>query len=101
MTPEKFKFDKDKDYCIDPNGDVHTLQPSEDGFYKLADLQSHVGGYIEIVPSHYEFELTQTHVGYANEEGRLLNLEFNKRASELFGMPLVGSVAIIRRDRLE
>ncbi len=56
----------------------------------LEELQRAVGGYIEAVPG--------THArAYCNEEGRLLGLPLNLRASAHFRQILVGDVVELER----
>jgi hypothetical protein len=82
-------------FRIDPNGEVHKLDAPKSGeTYALDELQSMVEGYIETVyPSPFP-----DHVCFANEEGLLLGLPYNEKASELFDRDLVGRVACIRKE---
>lgn len=58
----------------------------------LAEAQAAVGGYIELMPrSKQSPRLT----AYANEEGRLIGLPVNIRASELLGYAVVGDVVVL------
>lgn len=88
----------DKSFRIDPDGEVHELDDPKDGeAYSLDELQAMVEGYIEtIYPSPFS-----THVCYANEEGIMLDLPFNERASVLFERELVGRVACIRKEHVK
>jgi hypothetical protein len=56
----------------------------------LADLQKHVGGYIEGV------QVSGTsQFGYVNEEGLLLGLEQNPLASKLTNTYIVGNMVVL------
>jgi len=84
-----------KDVRIDPNGEEHLLE-SDDKYYGLKFLQEQVGGYIEMIPCPF----SRNHLGVANEEGLLLGLDYNEKASEMFGGALVGPVLVISTSRL-
>jgi hypothetical protein len=73
----------------------------------LIDLQTMVGGYVEIVP-HWKTYQGQLCIAYANEEGKVKGLPFNLEATELWykqlqyarqqsvtGDILVGDIAIV------
>jgi len=60
----------------------------------LDELQALVGGYIEAVPG-------SDHRAFCNEEGLLLGLPFNARASLRFGVPLVGPVVELEPGEAE
>ena len=57
----------------------------------LEQAQAILGGYVEMV-----------HVGdmqvLINEEGRMLEMPLNEKASEMFGQPLYGPVLILEGD---
>jgi hypothetical protein len=92
-------LDLSTDLLIDPNGEVHKLDGPDNGEnYTLTELQSMVKGYIEVVPG---CPFSSEHIGVANEEGILLNFEYNAKASELFGVDLVGPIAVIRSERMK
>jgi hypothetical protein len=84
-----------KDIRIDPNGEEHLLE-SNDKYYGLKFLQDQVGGLIEMI--HCPF--SRNHMGVANEEGLLLGLDYNAKASEMFDGALVGPVLIISKSRI-
>jgi hypothetical protein len=84
-----------KDVRIDPNGEEHLLE-SGDKYYGLKFLQEQVGGLIEMI--HCPFSLK--HMGVVNEEGLLLGLDYNEKASEMFDGALVGPVLIISKSRI-
>lgn len=59
-------------------------------------MQNWVGGYIELVPIQGKPE----YVAIVNEEGLLLNLDYNENASSYAGIDLVGNVIICKRDEI-
>lgn len=61
----------------------------------LEQMQSAVGGYIEIVSINAET------IAIVNEEGLMKHLPHNPPASELVGRPLVGNVLIMPRAWLD
>jgi hypothetical protein len=97
--PDRHGLDLSTDLRIDTNGEVHKLDDPKNGEdYTLDELQSMVEGYVEVLPG---CPFSGEHIGIANEEGLLLGFEYNQKASELFGMELVGPVAVIRRERMK
>jgi hypothetical protein len=54
-------------------------------------LQEHVGGLVQVYPCTY---LGKRHDCWVHEEGRLLGLPHNQRASEMCGFHVVGTVVI-------
>ena len=70
------------------NGEKVYITPKNKKNFTLKELQTHVGGFVEQIPA------GECHVLYVNEDGRLLNLQLNRKASELvkqFGYtPIVG-----------
>jgi hypothetical protein len=97
MMPLDLRVLGESDIRIDPNGEIHKMLPADDEQYTLEELQAAVEGYIDIIPGIF----SAGHIGLANEEGLLQGLEYNRTASELFQRELVGSVAVIRRDRMK
>jgi hypothetical protein len=97
MTPLDPRIFAESDICIDPTGEIHKMEPKDGEAYTLEELQAAVEGYIEVVPGLF----SAGHIGLANEEGLLQGLEYNQTASELFQRELVGTVAVIRRDRMK
>lgn len=59
-------------------------------------MQNWVGGYIELVP----VQGKPDYVAIVNEEGLLLNLDYNENASSYAGIDLVGNVIICKRDEI-
>ena len=58
----------------------------------LKQMQTWVGGYIERVKVRYEGHIRTM---YVNEEGLLLNLQFNQKASSICKRTIVGDVFIL------
>jgi len=85
-----------EDYVLHPDGSKTFIAPQSGEHYTLEELQEFVGGYIEVVP----YPLGER-MGIANEEGLCYRLEPNAEASELFGCPLVGPVAVILSKRMQ
>ena len=78
---------------IHPEGriTVDTDCPSND----LRTLQEAVGGYLEAVTlTRPQVSRTGPYLGYVNEEGLLHGLEYNPLAAELFGVQIVGPLAV-------
>lgn len=97
--PDEHGLDLSTDLRIDINGEIHKLDGPKNGEnYTLDELQSMVEGYIEVLP---RCPFSREHIGVANEEGLLLGFEYNQKASELFGMELVGPIAVIRSERMK
>lgn len=71
--------------CAD--GTERTIHPGQGGKFSLSELQAAVGGLIEIVP----MKRGNGHATmYVNEEGKLLHLPPNARATELTDLPSYG-----------
>jgi hypothetical protein len=96
MMPLDPRIIADSDIRIDPNGEIHKMAPADGEAYTLEELQAAVEGYIEVVPGLF----SAGHIGLANEEGLLQGLDYNQTASELFQRELVGSIAVIRNERM-
>jgi hypothetical protein len=58
----------------------------------LENLQQIIGGYIRQVPGHPE--------AFCDEDGMMKELPWNKVASNLLGLTLVGPVVILTEDEL-
>lgn len=70
---------------IKANGEKITITPKNGEDFKLDELQSLVGGYIEIVTMY-------GHIMVVDEEGLLKHKPYNNVASVISGRPLVGDV---------
>lgn len=75
----------------DPTGDVVELrvEPANGKKFTLAELQGHVGGFVERVI------LPHGQTMWVNEEGLLHGMPRNPRASELAGGYIVGPVLVM------
>lgn len=82
---------------LKPDGSVETIA----GTPTLEKLQEAVGGWIERVPHLFGAPIGPEYEAYANEEGLLHQLSLNVRASELTGIPLVGTVVIVEKGSLK
>lgn len=72
------------------NGDIEVAETPKSDL--LMTLQSLVGGLIEAVPMAYD----PSHLVIANEEGLLLNLPWNKTASQLTRQSIVGDCVVVK-----
>lgn len=80
---------RDQILVIHPSG-VMTIVDEDTDEVPLEELQSLVGGYIEVHPSRNE------HFVYiVNEEGLLMGLEPNGTAKEILGIEAVGPVVVV------
>jgi len=64
----------------------------------LEELQSLVGGYIEVIIPRLKPDEETNYV--VNEEGSLKNLPPNKKAEELTGVPIVGNMVVLAKKAL-
>lgn len=62
---------------IKSTGEEIIVSPAKGKHFTLKELQSYVGGYIETLP------VATSQLMIVNEEGKLLNLPINKRATEI------------------
>lgn len=62
---------------IKSTGEELIVSPAKGKYFTLKELQSYVGGYIETLP------VATSQLMVVNEEGKLLNLPTNKRATEI------------------
>lgn len=75
-------------------GVIETVQPHSAKSFTLDELQGFVGGNIELIPGTGRAHHPSA---YCNEEGRLDGLPVNAKASEKFGMELMGDVIEVRK----
>ncbi len=61
---------------IKPNGTKSWVRPANGKEFELEEIQALVGGYIEII------SLNESEVMVVNEEGKLLGLPINRKASQ-------------------
>lgn len=72
------------------------VQPENGKDFKLNELQRYVGGYIELLT------LTGFRFMVVNEEGKLLGLPINAKASAIYGYDtIVGDVLICNDDEIK
>jgi hypothetical protein len=78
---------------VTPQGTVGQVG-FEKGKTILEQLQSWVGGYIELVPSDY----IKNHLIIVNEDGINMRLSYNKTMNTLFGLEIYGTACIVRKE---
>ena len=81
------------------NGAKIHVAPKNKKKFTLRELQNYVGGFVE------QFRAGEGHVLVVNEDGRLLDLQHNRRASELakqFGyVPIVGDAVYCTEEEAQ
>ena len=82
---------------IKTDGTIITVHPKTGNgtAFSLEELQGYVGGYIETIYA------GNGRIGVVNEEGRLMRLQPNPRASLVAGYDLVGDVLICENGEIE
>lgn len=86
---------------IKTNGEVIETAPKNGTDFQLEELQSIVGGYIEIV------NLQDGRIICLNEEGKLYNLPYNTRATDILRAALltidfiVGDVLVCKDEEIQ
>lgn len=84
----------------DTKGEV--VHPQNGNVFTLEELQSYVGGYIELAPLVKGKDATVSKMFIVvDEEGRLKNKPFNKYASLFANQFLVGDVLFCKRNEIE
>ena len=63
---------------IKTNGDIVEVSPKNGSDFSLSELSEIVGGYIEIIHT-----LDRKNIIVLNEEGKILQLPINKKATEI------------------
>ena len=88
---------------IEPDGSMVDVFPEDGQSFTLAELQAHVGGYIEPVSTLMETEMNgyTIQIIYVNEEGLLLDLEHNLKASMIVGKHIVGNALALFQGEQE
>lgn len=87
---------------IPVRGHAIEISPRHGPKFTLEELQAYVGGYIELVCYTHD-----NHLLIVNEEGKLLNLPYNDRATQLFRMNrltrdvIVGDVVLIAKHQID
>lgn len=80
---------------IKSDGTERNVEPRNGGDFSLSEMQRIVGGFIEIVT------LKDGQLMVVNEEGMLLEMPYNQKASELYGQPVVGNVLVCNDDQIK
>ena len=86
---------------IKTNGQVIETAPKNGTDFQLEELKSIVGGYIEIV------NLRDGRLICLNEEGKLYNLPYNNKATDIFRAAfrtndfIVGDVLVCKEDEIQ
>lgn len=86
---------KDFALLLKPEGPFKKIKP-KGKYFTLKELQDAVGGNIEIYPYPYADEFI-----LVNEEGALLDLEYNINALDTLGIEVFGNVLIVPRAIFE
>jgi hypothetical protein len=88
---------------IQPDGAMVDVFPEDGQRFRLDELQSHVGGYIEPVKTLMETEMNGYTIQtiYVNEEGLLMGLEHNLNASMIVGKHIVGNALALFQGEQE
>lgn len=81
---------------IQTNGTEREVTPSNGKTFSLKELQGFVNGYIEIL------RITPDEFLIVNEEGRLIGLPVNERASQIYEADfIVGDALLCSVDQVE
>lgn len=80
---------------IKSDGTERDVEPRNGGDFSLSEMQRIVGGFIECVT------LDNGQLMVVNEEGVILEMPYNKKASELFGQPIVGNVLVCDSNQIK
>ena len=88
---------------IEPDGSMVDVFPEDGQRFTLQALQAHVGGFIEPVSTRMETEFNGYTIKtiYVNEEGLLLDLEYNLKASMIVGKDIVGNALALFQGEQE
>ena len=84
----------DEAWLITHAGVQIKITPANGEVFSLAELQTHVGGYIEVAP------LQGGRYMAMNEDGQALKLPVNAVASRLIGQTILGDVVTFDRSQL-
>ena len=82
-------------YVLTPDGEC-TMRKMPRAPERLTWLQKKVGGYIESVPP--LGVRSNAYAFYVNEEGAMIGLEPNARASRVLRRPIVGTLVILKGE---
>ena len=88
---------------IEPDGSMVDVFPEDTQRFRLDELQAQVGGVIEPVNTLMETEFNGYTIKtiYVNEEGLLLDLEYNLKASMIVGKDIVGNALALFQGEQE
>ena len=80
---------------IKSSGEEIDVRPKNGEFFELEEMQKFVGGWVEILP------ISGNRYMVVNEEGRLLELPLNQKATDIFRLePIVGNVLVCGIDEI-
>lgn len=82
---------------IRANGDIKEIEPADRNSFTLKEMQEYVGGWIEVI------YLASGEIMVLNEEGKLIELPINEKATELYGSydVIVGDVMVITKNQIK
>lgn len=80
---------------IKTDGTERNVEPKNGSDFSLGELKEIVGGFIEIVT------LKNRQLMVVNEEGMLIGMPYNIKASELYGHPIVGNVLVCNNNQIK
>lgn len=86
---------------IKSNGEVLQASPSNNKYFQLEELQSLVGGYIEILRVWYN---NKKRLMIVDDEGKLKEKPINRLATKIYNAPdefIVGDVVIIKPEEIK
>ena len=88
---------------LHPDGSIVDVFPEDGQRFTLAELQAHVGGYIEPVNTLMETEFNgyTIRIMYVNEDGHMQHLEHNLNASMITGQHIVGNALALFQGEQE
>ena len=80
---------------IKTDGTEKNVEPRNGSDFSLSEMQRIVGGFIECVT------LANGQLMVVNEEGVILEMPYNTKASELYGQPIVGNVLVCDSNQIK
>lgn len=92
-----FQVSKNARYALllDTDGTLKKVEP-KDKYFSLKELQEQVEGLIEMYPTYWN-----GHYIICNEEGLLINMEYNNLAKLILDVNLVGPVLVLPKHLLD
>ena len=82
---------------VTTEGEEKVITPDNGEVFTLKELQTHVGGWIEVVPQ----RVHPDKVYLCDEEGLLKGKDVNSVVSEIIDYPVVGDILIISHEEWE